>query len=139
MAMTYYHQQVLKIKELICPDDFLCDKVVEAKKFIDANYYTKISLDDIAAKACISKFHFIRMFKKFFGITPNQYLVKVRLENAKELLKNGATVSTACFSVGFDSTTTFAGLFKKMTGATPSAVNKNATNHSAIPLIVYFL
>jgi AraC-like DNA-binding protein len=137
MPKTFYHEQLLKIAAEMYSRQDLCDKLVEAKRFIDTHYYTNISLDDMAAKACISKFHFIRLFKKIYGITPNQYLVSVRLENAKALLQSGATVTTACFSVGFDSTTTFTGLFKKMTGDTPSKVHNKPLPRAAIPPYIY--
>lgn len=137
MAKTWYHEQFLKIREEVCPSDELCNQVMEAKHFIDTHYYSNIGLRDIAAKACISTFHFIRLFKKFYGITPNQYLRAVRLQHAKDLLKGGATVTTACFSVGFDSTTSFTGLFKKMTGHTPSHHCNKPLPLPAIPPFVY--
>jgi AraC-like DNA-binding protein len=137
MPNTFYHEQLLKIAAEVYSREDICDKVVEAKRFIDTYYYTSISLGDMAAKACVSKFHFIRLFKKLYGITPNQYLVSVRLQHAKALLQSGATVTTACFSVGFDSTTTFAGLFKKMTGYTPSGLCKKPLPSPAIPPHIY--
>jgi AraC-like DNA-binding protein len=137
MDKSFYHEQLLKISGEVYSREDVCDKVVEAKRFIDEHYYTNISLDDMAAKACMSKFHFIRLFKKIYGVTPNQYLVSVRLENAKALLQSGATVTTACFSVGFDSTTTFAGLFKKMTGDTPSKVHNKPIPGAAVPPYIY--
>jgi AraC-like DNA-binding protein len=124
MSTTWYHQQLLKLKDEVYPREDLCDKVKAARQFIDSYYYTNISLNDMAVKACLSKFHFIRLFKRIYGITPNQYLTSVRLKKAKVLLQNGAKVTTACFSVGFDSTTTFAGLFKKMMGKSPYLLKK---------------
>lgn len=137
MEMTWYHQQFLKIREELYPREDLCEKLRSAKRFIDTHYHTPVNLDEMATKACLSKFHFIRLFKRLYGITPNQYLISVRLEKAKQLLQNGATVATACFSVGFDSTTTFAGLFKKTTGIAPSGLHKKSPLPAYIPPYIY--
>jgi AraC-like DNA-binding protein len=55
---------------------------------------------------------------------PYQYLREIRVSNAKQYLKEGMAVAETCYSVGFDSITSFTGLFKKMTGFTPYAFQK---------------
>ena len=106
------------------PKVYLYRRIVEAKIFIDENFSEKIDLDNIAVESCFSKFHFIRLFKKAYRKTPHRYLTDVRLDHAKELLAENISVSEVCFSVGFDSITSFTGLFKKSTGLTPSAFQK---------------
>ena len=135
--MTYYHQEVLRLRTIICPREYLCDQVVEAKRYIDDHYDSIIRLDDIAGKASMSKFHFIRLFKKLYGVTPNQYLASVRINKAKNLLKSGISVSDACYYVGFDSTTTFTALFKKITGHTPSAILKKQVPATVMAPVIY--
>lgn len=103
------------------PRVYLYRRVVQAKLFIDHNYADKIDLDNIADEAYFSKFHFIRLFKTVYGKTPHQYLKTVRIEKAKQLLKTGKTVSEACFLVGFDSLSSFSGLFRRMVGQPASA------------------
>lgn len=102
------------------PKVYLYRRIVQAKMFIDRHYADEIDLNNISDEACFSKFHFIRLFTSIYGKTPHQYLQSVRIEKAKELLKAGKTVSEACFSVGFQSGTTFSGLFRKSVGESPS-------------------
>jgi AraC-like DNA-binding protein len=103
------------------PQIYLYRRLVQAKLFIDANYASAIDLKSIADEAAFSRFHFIRLFKKAYGKNPHQYLTTVRIHKACELLREGMPVSDVCTQVGFESVTSFSGLFKKLTGTTPSA------------------
>ncbi|SFU18776.1 AraC-type DNA-binding protein [Algoriphagus locisalis] len=107
------------------PKVYLYRRVVQAKLFIDSNYADKIDVDNISDEAYFSKFHFIRLFKSIYGKTPHQYLKSVRIEKAQHLLKKGLSVTEVCSSVGFDSLSSFSGLFKRMIGESPSAYSKN--------------
>lgn len=100
---------------------YLYRRIVHAKLFIDNQYGEDIDLNNIADEAYFSKFHFIRTFKKVYGKTPHSYLKEVRINAAKELLKKNISITEVCFQVGFGSTTSFAGLFKKLVGLSPSA------------------
>ena len=101
------------------PRQYLYLRAVRAKLFIDENFASDIDLNKIADEACFSKFHFVRLFKEIYGRTPHQYLTRVRIEKAKKYLDEGQTVAYACFKVGFDSISSFTGLFKRRTGKTP--------------------
>lgn len=103
------------------PKVYLYRRVVQAKLFIDTNYADNIDLGNIADEAYFSKFHFIRLFKKIYGKTPHQYLKVVRIEKAMQLLRTDILVSDVCYSVGFESLSSFSGLFKLIVGLTPSA------------------
>lgn len=103
------------------PKIYLYKRLVQAKLFIDAHYAEPIDLDLIADEACFSKFHFIRLFKAAYGRTPNHYLQQVRIQEAQRLLQAGRPAAEVCCSVGFDSVSSFSGLFKKLTGSTPAA------------------
>ena len=106
------------------PKIYLCRRVVQAKLFIDNNYANAIELDNIAGEASFSKFHFIRLFKRIYNQTPHQYLTLVRIEKAKLFLQTEMAVADVCFSVGFDSISSFTGLFKRITSTTPSFYQK---------------
>src|SRR5438477_396937 len=79
----------------------------------------------LADEAFFSKFHFLRLFKNAYRRTPHQYLTLVRIQKAKELLKNKNTsASQVCFDVGFESITSFTSLFKRHTRFTPASFQK---------------
>ncbi len=103
------------------PKVYLYRRIVQAKLFIDSRYADKIDLDNISDEAYFSKFHFIRLFKSIYGKTPHQYLKYVRIEKAQQLLRADNPVSDVCFLVGFDSLTSFSGLFKRIVGVSPSS------------------
>src|ERR1700743_1157450 len=100
---------------------YLYRRIVYAKLFIDNHFAEKIDLDNIAGEAFFSKYHFIRLFADIYKKTPYQYLSSVRIEKAKQRLAADIPVERACYAVGFDSVSSFTGLFKRATGQTPSA------------------
>ena len=106
------------------PKLYLYRRIVQAKLFIDENYGSNIDLSSISDEACFSKFHFIRLFQSIYNKTPHQYLIFVRIENAKELLKNDSAVSAVCYAVGFESISSFTGLFKRLVGISPAVYKK---------------
>lgn len=128
--MTFYHQQVQYLKKNLYPKDYLLTQIIRSKKFIDNNYANDINLDDIAGEAFFSKFHFIRLFKKYYGVTPHQYLISVKVAGAKKLLKSGISISDACYAVGFESVPSFTKLFKTATGTTPLVCKSKAVQKS---------
>ena len=80
----------------------------------------ELSLEELAAIAQLSAFHFCRAFKRSTGVTPHQYVIRQRVERAKQLLKDGklgiAEVAIAC---GFTHQSHLNRHFKRLTGVTP--------------------
>ena len=126
--MTFYADEIKRINKALYPHDDLTKQIIGARLYIDKHFPDNLNLDLIAAKAHISKFHFIRLFKKYYGRTPNQYLQEVRIENAKKLLQKKKTIDEVCSSIGFTSKTSFISLFKKMTGKTPFVFQNQKAN-----------
>src|SRR5690606_19276010 len=63
----------------------LYKRISKAKDIIFSSYEQPLCIEEISQSVCISKYHFTRVFKDIFGISPYQFLKTVRLEKAKEL------------------------------------------------------
>jgi AraC-like DNA-binding protein len=126
--MTFYRDEVTRLSKVLYPHKDLTKQIIQSRHYIDKHYSEDINLDKIAGKALVSKFHFIRVFKRYYGRTPNQYLQEVRIEIAKKILLKGKTIDEVCYAIGFKSKTSFISLFKKMTGVTPLAFQNKKSN-----------
>ncbi|MEZ0535684.1 AraC family transcriptional regulator [Caldicellulosiruptoraceae bacterium PP1] len=95
-------------------------------KFIDENYKLELSLEDLSKIVQLSPQHLCNLFKKTFKITPYEYLIRVRIQKAKEMLiKNDySQVKEICYDVGFKNISYFCYVFKKLEGVTPSQFKK---------------
>jgi AraC-like DNA-binding protein len=77
------------------------------------------ALIELASDIGLSRAHFLRSFAHAFGVTPHDYLTEVRLDRAKRALARGASVTEACFDVGFSSLGSFSRLFARRVGLPP--------------------
>ena len=126
--MTFYREEVARLDKTLYPHNDLTKQIKAAKLYIDKHFSDEINLDKVAGKALVSKFHFIRVFKRYYGRTPHQYLQEVRIEIAKKILLKGKSIDEVCNVIGFKSKTSFISLFKKMTGLTPLAYQNKKSN-----------
>jgi AraC-like DNA-binding protein len=95
-------------------------KIVDAKVYIDEHFDSPIDLDRIAGEACLSRYHFHRLFRRIYQRTPHQYLTRKRIDQARRMLAaGGCTVNEVCAQVGFESIGSFSMLFKKEIGVPP--------------------
>ena len=126
--MTFYRDEVTRLGKVLYPHNDLTKKIIQSKHYIDKHFSEEINLDKIVGKALVSKFHFIRVFKKYYGRTPHQYLQEVRIEMAKKILQKRKSIDEVCNAIGFKSKTSFISLFKKMTGVTPLVYQNKKSN-----------
>ena len=95
-------------------------RIISAKLFIDENFCESINLEQISKQAYFSRYHFHRLFKSIYQITPHDYLTAKRLQHAKLLLqKEGISIQEICNYVGFESLASFSLLFRKRNGFAP--------------------
>ncbi len=95
--------------------------VLEAKRYIESNFSKDISLDDVANNVDVSPYYFTRMFKEETGETFIEYLTRIRIERAKELIKDPVMpIGEVGQAVGYADPNYFSRIFKKNVGKTPS-------------------
>jgi AraC-like DNA-binding protein len=95
-------------------------RAVETALWIDAHSHRPIDLDDAAAQAGISPFHFLRLFSDVLGVTPHQYLVRSRLRHAaRRLADDDSPITDIAYDVGFGDLSNFVRTFHRAAGASP--------------------
>jgi AraC family transcriptional regulator len=93
-----------------------------ALEFMHDNYGRELALEEIAASAYLSEYHFARLFKQITGATPHVYLANLRIERARRLLvETTLPVIEIAAMVGYQSQSHFTKIFKSVTGVTPRA------------------
>lgn len=96
-------------------------RLARAKSLMDTMYAEALNLDTIAAYAWMSTYHFLRCFKKKYGMTPHQYLTQIRVQKAKWLLTHTEqSITEVCAAVGFESLGSFSTMFRRYVGHPPS-------------------
>lgn len=89
------------------------------KEYIKDNYDEDISLEDVADYISFSKYYLSKLFKEVEGINYKDYLIKVRMEEAKKRLKKGKKIKVVASEVGYSDRNYFSRAFKKYTGISP--------------------
>ena len=100
-------------------------KIETAIKYVEEHYEENISNKDIADALHIDTRYFIRIFNKYVGMTPYQYLTQCRIEHAIEELRQGKSVTETAFSCGYQNENAFRIAFKRIMGCSPTAFFKN--------------
>ena len=100
-------------------------KISSAQLFIKSNYSRNIKLDDVAAAVYLSPNYFSSLFKKITGYTFSNYLIKKRIESAKELLgETNIPIKKIVYHVGFEDYNYFNRTFRKIEGVPPAQFRK---------------
>ncbi len=99
--------------------------IYEVKKYVNEYYAEDINIKTIAKQCYFNEKYFGRQFKKVTGKTFSDYLNKVRIDKAKQMILSGEKVDTVCSMVGFTSRTTFMRQFLHYTGESPTQYRKN--------------
>lgn len=105
-----------------------------ARQRIEREYGQPLTVAALARTAGCSPFHFIRAFRKAYGLTPGRFLRQRRLDRARELLSATPTpVTEICVAVGYTSLGTFSRVFRETTGESPSAYRRRTRKPVYVP------
>ena len=103
----------------------LIKRVFKGKEFIDFYFSSPLTIEQVAKESCMSEYHFFRLFKAIYGLTPHQYTIRRRLDYGQKILKRDKNaVSIAAIESGFSDIYTFSIAFKNYFGYSPSSLLK---------------
>ena len=104
--------------------NYLPEKLLKVKDYIDNNYVYINTVTDVANKFFYSREYLSRSFKKYFNITIADYVNKKRIIKSQELFKQNKSVTEVCYTVGYNSLSTFIRVFKSITNTSPTEYKK---------------
>jgi AraC-like DNA-binding protein len=96
-------------------------KLCQVRDLIREGFHEEWTLPDLSREADLSTWHFLRAFRATFGETPHNFLTRLRIERAKDLLTvSSRQITEICFDVGFSSLGSFSTLFRREVGMSPA-------------------
>jgi AraC-like DNA-binding protein len=107
------------------------ERVDAARQLLEKNFSVEHSLASVARSVGMSMFHFARIFGELAGTPPHQYLLQVRLNEARRQLRGGASVTESCFSSGFHNLSHFVRLFHHRFGVSPAQYGRQQASQPA--------
>ena len=111
----------LNISESDADEEKCIRWVHQAKSYIRSNYHRSLKVEDVAAMLHIDRKYLRNLFVQYTGESTQQYIIRVRMQHAKEYLKRtDAGISTIANSVGYDDAMAFSRMFKKYVGVSPT-------------------
>ncbi len=124
-ALVARHAQVRPRPE---PDGASRPEILRARDYLREHYAQAVSLDQLAALAGMSPFHFARSFRKVVGLAPHAYLLQRRIAEAKRLLVGGASIAQTAFACGFTDQSHLTNRFRAVLGVTPGQYRQTRKN-----------
>jgi AraC-like DNA-binding protein len=126
------------------PPDDVFRRLVALRDQLRADPSAAPAQDELARRAGLSRFHFLRRWKESFGVTPHEDLTRLRIDRAKSLLAaDAASVTEVCLELGYTSLGSFSTLFAERAGCPPSAWRRRyhqvtAAVHERSALVIPF-
>ncbi|MBE7011335.1 MAG: AraC family transcriptional regulator [Ruminococcaceae bacterium] len=123
MHSLFYKIMALHMKDMEESEPISLSVVQQVARLIEKNYYNPISITKLANTFHMSRNYLYTLFKQEYGVSPQEYLISLRIEKAKKLLKgsrSNLSIKEVAISVGFDNPLYFSRIFHNRTGMSPS-------------------
>jgi AraC-like DNA-binding protein/quercetin dioxygenase-like cupin family protein len=114
LVLKYTAQQVSSTT----PDGSF-ERMQTARKYLMDHISDNVSVRDLSALVGLSPYHFLRSFRSVYGIPPHGYRLQQRIDIAKQMLANGASIASTAADTGFADQSHLTRVFKSIVGATP--------------------
>ena len=112
---------------LTAEPETISDKVI---RFITQNYDKELTLADLSNYVYVSPYHLSHTFKENVGVSPIQFLIQYRIDEAKKMLiDSNIPIREIAYKVGYPNANYFNLLFKKMTGMAPGKFRKKRVSY----------
>lgn len=99
-------------------------RIQQAREYLDEQFEATVTLNDLARKVGMSPYHLQRTFRRYVGVSPKQYIDSRRIEQFKEHLKRGDTVTTAMYDAGYGSSSRLYSDVRSELGMTPATYRR---------------
>lgn len=116
------HQLIRSVLKINTPKDILIDKfeIEKVIEYMNQNFVEKLTVGRLSKLVNMSESHFIRIFKKETKLSPIEYLIKLRIDKSKKLLRDSAkSITEIALQCGFNSSSHFSTCFVRQIGNTP--------------------
>ena len=114
--------------------DELSRRLCRSRDYLAEGLDQPLRLADAAREACLSPYHYHRLFTRKFGETPHDFLTRQRINRAKQLLAGGGLpVTEVCFAVGYESLGSFSSRFRSLVGKAPSEYQRELRKLFPVP------
>lgn len=123
--LVLIHREISRVeKSISLATSSSYNHILNILDYINRHLTEGISFDALSSEIHLSRYHICHLFKKYTGMTLNQYIINRRISKAKKLLLTRKPVSEIALETGFSSFSLFTRTFKKITGTTPRTYRK---------------
>src|SRR5713101_505948 len=105
------------VPQLLHDDTFR--RLYRGRDLLTAEYQSRVLLEQAAREACLSEFHFHRLFRATFAETPHDFLTRLRMDRARQMLASERSVTEVCFEIGYGNLGSFFSKFRAQLAAPP--------------------